>query len=85
MAVRKADFVARDHELEAAHEKTSEALAKHRWHWTLDESNPERLTIQEYARRVVRGRASIHRMAYGYAAFVPELRTISAWWTSHTD
>jgi len=64
-----ADFVARDRELEAAHDKASEELAEHRWHWTLDESNAERVPLREYARQVGRSLKSIQRQAHGYAAW----------------
>jgi hypothetical protein len=63
------DFVARDHELERGHERATEQLAEHRWHWTLDQTNADRVPIREYARRVGRGIASIHRMAHGFEAF----------------
>src|SRR5262245_34680568 len=63
------DFVAEDRRLESAQGKATEKLAQHRWHWTLDESNPGRVSLHEYARRVGRGVASIHRMAHGYEAF----------------
>jgi hypothetical protein len=60
-------YVVKDRELERGHEKTTEKLAQHRWHWTLDESNPRRISLKEYARRVDRGFARIHAMAHGYA------------------
>jgi hypothetical protein len=63
------DFVARDHELEAAHERSGEALAEHRWRWTLDESNPERVSLREYARRVGRDQRTIRAQAHGFAAW----------------
>jgi hypothetical protein len=62
-------FVVRDRELESVQQRSIEKLAQHRWHWTLDDSNPDRVSIAEYARRVSRGRATIHRMAYGYKAW----------------
>ena len=62
-------FVTRDRELERGHEAATEELAEHRWHWTLDESNPERVSNNEYARLVGRSRSSIQRMAHGYAAW----------------
>lgn len=56
-----------DHELEASASKASEALAHHRWHWTLDESNPDRVSIREYARQVVRHRRVVGGQVNGYA------------------
>lgn len=70
MAKARVDFVARDHELESAHERATEALAEHRWHWTLDESNPKRITLREYGRRVGRNDRTIRRMANGYEAWL---------------
>jgi hypothetical protein len=61
------DYVKTDRELEAAASSTAEAIAAHRWHWTLDESNPERVSIREYAREVGRHRRVIGKMAQGYA------------------
>lgn len=58
-----------DHQLEAAHNRASEELAQHRWHWTLDESNPERVAVREYARAVGRNPSMILRYAKGYALF----------------
>jgi len=63
------DYVAEDHRLEAAHEKSIEQLARHRWHWTLDESNPDRVSLSEYARRVSRRLSTVQKMAHGYAAW----------------
>jgi hypothetical protein len=42
----------KDHELDGKAERASEALAKHRWHWTLDESNPKRVGFSDYARAI---------------------------------
>jgi len=60
--------VRQDHKLEATAEKATNALAKHRWHWTLDESNEERMTFAEYARLVGRSRETIGAMANTYEA-----------------
>ena len=56
-----------DHQLERATDSASEALAKHRWHWTLDESNPDRVGLREYARAVGRALSTIQSYANGYA------------------
>ena len=58
-----------DHRLEEATEKNREALARHRWHWTLDESNPDRVAVREYAREVGRGEVTVRDMVHGYAAW----------------
>jgi len=45
-------------------------LAKHRWHWTLDESNPSRVSVNAYANAVGRDQSTIYVMVNGYARFV---------------
>lgn len=57
------DVVQEDHRLEEQAEKAGSALAELRWHWTLDESNPERVSIREYARAVGRAEGPIRRSA----------------------
>lgn len=61
--------VERDRELEAAANSSTEELARHRWHWTLDGSNPDRVKIPEYAKRVGRAYSVIHAMVKGYDQF----------------
>ena len=58
--------VEEDHALEKAAERTSVALMEHRWHWTLDESNPERVSMREYARQIGRENRVIQRYANGF-------------------
>jgi hypothetical protein len=66
-------IVKQDHELESEAGKANDSLARHRWHWTLDESNPDRFeSIREYARLVGRNEATIRTMAN---ACVDHLRT----------
>lgn len=77
MAKARVDFVARDHELESAHERATEALAEHRWHWTKDESNPDRVAFKEYARRVGRNDRTIRKMVHGFAAWKARTSTSS--------
>lgn len=62
-----AEVVAEDSRLETAANKANEALAKHRWHWTLDESNPDRVSMREYARAVSRDHKTIRGYVNGYA------------------
>jgi hypothetical protein len=64
------DYAKRDAELDASASSASEELAKHRWHWTLDESNPKRVSLRQYAKDVNRGYATIKTQANGYAAWV---------------
>lgn len=64
------DYVKIDNQLEAVADASSEALAQHRWHWTLDESNPDRVTITQYARDVARVQTTIRTMVRGYEMWV---------------
>jgi len=59
--------VQEDQRLETAAEAASEALARHRWHWTIDESNPDRVSIKEYAESVGRASSTINKHANGFA------------------
>jgi hypothetical protein len=47
--------------------KAANELMKLRWHWTLDETNPDRVGIREYARQVGRDMANISRDANAWA------------------
>lgn len=60
------EAVAKDAALERLSAKASEELARHRWYWTLDESNQARVSIREYARQVGRDFRTIHKYANGY-------------------
>lgn len=62
-----------DHQLEGSATRASEELAKHRWHWTLDESNPKRIPVREYARDVERNLATVQRYANGYALYLAKM------------
>jgi hypothetical protein len=65
-----AEVVQADHELEKAANRSAGELARHRWHWTLDETNPGRINVNAYAREVSRNRQTIYVMAHGYARFI---------------
>lgn len=60
--------IERDHKLEVEADRAGGALAELRWHWTLDESNPDRVGFREYARQVGRNESVIRSMANGCAA-----------------
>lgn len=55
-----------DRQLDEAVSRTSEALARLRWHWTLDEHNEERVSVREYARQVGRSFPAVHSYANGF-------------------
>lgn len=61
--------IQQDARLEKASEKAGEELARHRWHWTLDESNADRVSLKEYAREVGRSFSSIKPMVNAYVAW----------------
>jgi hypothetical protein len=63
------NVVKADQRLERATVGATEALAEHRWHWTLDESNPKRVPINAYAKAVSRNEKSIRAMVKGYAVW----------------
>jgi hypothetical protein len=62
-----------DHRLEGSTMRASEELAKHRWHWTLDESNPNRVAVRAYAKEVGRNDVTISRYAKGYALYLEKM------------
>lgn len=61
--------IEKDHDLEGKATRTTEALAKHRWHHTLDPDGPQ-YSIRSYADAVGRQEATIRRHAKGYAMYV---------------
>ena len=66
------EVVLEDRRLEQATTSASEALMRHRWHWTLDESNPKRVSLREYAREVGKSRTLIAKDANGYVLFMSD-------------
>ena len=52
--------------------KATDELAKMRWEWTLDQSNPDRVSFSAYARQVGANEATIRVMANGYAAWLTD-------------
>jgi hypothetical protein len=66
------EVITTDHQLEQAADQASGSLVKHRWHWTLDDSNPGRVSITEYARQVARHHSVISSQVNGYALWLDE-------------
>ena len=60
------EVVAEDRALEAQEASSSRALIELRWHWTLDESNPDKTSFAEYGRAVGRARPTISRYAQAF-------------------
>lgn len=67
-----AQIAAEDQRLEQAEHRAGGQLAQHRWHWTLDEANPERTSFLAYARLVNRDEATIRRYANGWASYLTQ-------------
>lgn len=65
-----ADVVETDHRLETATERANGELARHRWHWTLDETNSDRVSLRAYAHAVGKAKSVIERYAHGYVDWV---------------
>ena len=62
-----ATVVKEDKRLDDQAKKTGEALGELRWHWTLNEDNPDRVSFAEYARQVGRHLSTIKKYADAYA------------------
>lgn len=63
------DAIATDHRLEQAEQDATVMLAQHRWHWTLDKSNSDRVSMLAYAKAVGRNESTIRAYAKGYIAW----------------
>jgi hypothetical protein len=70
MAELPRSVIDKDHQLEERATKATEALAKHRHHHTLDENNPNRVSIRAYADAVGRSYSTIRSMVTGYATWL---------------
>lgn len=66
-----------DRRLEESAERATEELAHHRWHWTMDDSNPDKVGFTEYARAVARSHTTIAKQAKGYADWKDNREEIS--------
>lgn len=73
-----AEVISEDHRLEQTANRANGELARHRWHWTLDESNPKRVNFSEYGRQVGRNESRIRAMASGYALWLDKNSTAGA-------
>jgi len=60
-------IVAEDRKLEQRAEGQARELMAHRWHWTLDESNPARMSLRGYAEMVGKSYTVIANHANGFA------------------
>jgi hypothetical protein len=70
--------VEEDRKLTREAETSRGALARHRWHWTLDESNLKRVSARAYAAAVGVSRQLIDQYAQGYALYQSVKGTLNA-------
>ena len=66
------EVVEQDKQLDAEIARKTDELMKLRWHWTLDESNPDRVTVAAYARAVGRDRKTISRDANAWVRWLAD-------------
>lgn len=64
--------ITEDQRLDTAHAATIEALARHRWHWTLDESNAKRVSVRAYAKAIGRHERRVRAQVNGYATWTDQ-------------
>lgn len=81
MAKLPKTVVREDARLEKAAKSATEELASLRWHWTLDEDNPHRVSIRDYAASIERAESAVRQMVNGYAEWLEK----GARSTSRTD
>ena len=70
--------VKRDHDLSQSYESIGMELMEHRWHWTLNEANPKRVSIKEYASEVGRAASTIKGDAEGWVLYLAQQERIAA-------
>ena len=63
------EIIEEDRYLDESASIAGQALASLRWHWTLDETNTDRVSFRAYARAVGVAFATVRNMATGYAAW----------------
>jgi len=64
------NVVRTDRRLDNASDAAQEDLARHRWHWTLDESNPRRVSVRAYAKAIGRNYRTVIDQVNGFAKWV---------------
>jgi hypothetical protein len=67
-----AEVAERDKQLDAEIARTTEELMELRWHWTLDTTNPDRVTAAAYGRAVGRARQVISGDANAWARWLTD-------------
>lgn len=64
------DVVREDHRLMDIAIASQEALASHRYHWTLAEGNELRVSINAYANAIGVAQSKVYAMVHGYAMYL---------------
>jgi hypothetical protein len=64
------DVIQEDRTISRTEEEGLINLAKHRWHWTLDEQNPGRVSVDAYADQTQQRFTDIYACAHGYARYL---------------
>ncbi len=71
------EVVQEDTELETRIGRMSERLSQLRWHWTLDESNSDRVSFRQYGRDVGKD----HSVIFGPLELKRSTWCSTCWWT----
>ena len=66
------EVVEKDKQLDGEIARKVGELMELRWHWTLDETNPDRVTVAAYGRAVGRARQVISRDAIAWARWLAD-------------
>lgn len=64
------EVIQEDRDLQEVERSASEQLIRLRWHWTMDQSNPGRVSVAEYAQQVGVNQSTVYRSANGYLIFL---------------
>jgi hypothetical protein len=68
------EVIDKDRKLELASDKATERLAELRWHWTADETNPDRVTLTAYAKAIGRTQPAVTFMVNAYDEWISHNR-----------
>lgn len=68
------EVIQTDHKLQ----RSADQLMELRWHWTLDETNPDRVEMAAYGRQVGTDRSRISRDAHAWADYLKATRAASS-------
>jgi hypothetical protein len=76
--VQRQQVIAEDHRLEEASELSGWNLAKHRWHWTMDVSNPDRWeSVRAYAEAIGRTQPTVRVYVTAYEIYLDKSERVN--------